>query len=209
MKAVMGSWAAALVLALTACSSEREHDGHGRQDHERHRHGAHDHEESASPVRDRPRIGESIADFSLKDNAGEDFRLETLRQTDQNKGKVAVLTFWCTTCVSCRHIERDFDRKAREYSQKDVLFLMVASNHTETREQVNDFLRKNQLSFPVLMDPDSKIADYFGATVTTTTAVIDAEGKLRYYGGLGKAENAIRDLMAGREVSVSETRPNG
>lgn len=32
--------------------------------------------------------------------------------------------------------------------------------------------------------------------------MIDAEGRLRYYGGFGGAEAAVRNLMDGEEVAV-------
>ena len=59
------------------------------------------------------------------------------------------------------------------------------------------------------MDPDSEYARYFGAKLTTTTAVVDAEGRLRYYGGFPKAEDAVGNLLAGEEVAVPETRGFG
>jgi hypothetical protein len=59
------------------------------------------------------------------------------------------------------------------------------------------------------MDPESEIARYLGAATTTTTAVVDADGRLRYYGSLAKAEDAVRNLMAGEEVALPETPPMG
>ena len=155
------------------------------------------------------RPGEEVRDFALTDNTGKAFRLETLRRSEESSGKIAVLTFWCTTCHSCRGVEREFDEKAREYAGAGVLFLAVASNLTESPQRVNQFLEKEGLSFRVLMDSESEVARYFGAKFTTTTAVIDAEGRLRYYGGFGAAEAAVRNLIAGEEVAVAESPGGG
>lgn len=86
---------------------------------------------------------------------------------------------------------------------------MVDSNYTDNAQRVNQFLEEKELSFRVLMDPESEIARYFGAKLTTTTAVIDAEGRLRYYGGFGGAEDAVRNLMAGEAVAVPESPGGG
>jgi hypothetical protein len=55
------------------------------------------------------------------------------------------------------------------------------------------------------MDSDSKVARYFGARFTTTSAVLDREGQLRYYGGFRGVEAAVRNLLAGEEVAVPES----
>jgi len=181
----------AFLLAMSCAAAMTQDHGHG------------------NPERQKL-LGTEIKDFSLTDSTGKAFQLSSLRRTEKNKGTMAVLTFWCTTCVSCREIEKDFNRRAREYKEKGALFLMVDSNAPETVEQVSGFLKKNELSFPVLMDSESEIARYFGATRTTTTAVIDAEGRLRYYGGYGNSVvNAVEDLLVGKGVAVPESQASG
>jgi len=181
---------AALVLVMS-CAAMAQDGGHG--DAER-----------------QQLLGKEIKDFLLKDSAAKSFQLSALRRTEKTQGTIAVLTFWCTTCVSCREIEKNFDKKSREYKEQGVLFLMVDSNAPETADQVNAFLRKNELGFTVLMDSESELARYFGATRTTTTAVIDADGRLRYYGGYGKrVSDALDDLLAGKDVAVPESQANG
>jgi len=155
------------------------------------------------------RLGDEVRDFTVTESTGKAFRLGTLRRSEESTGKIAVLTFWCTTCHSCRGIERGFDEKAKEYQREGVLFLAVDSNFTDNAQRVNRFLEEKKLSFPVLMDSESEIARYFGAKLTTTTAVIDADGRLRYYGGLAGAEVAVRNLMAGEEVAVPESPGGG
>ena len=86
---------------------------------------------------------------------------------------------------------------------------MVDSNYTDNAQRVNQFLEGKDLSFRVLMDPESEIARYFGATLTTTTAVIDARGRLRYYGDFRRSEDAVRSLMAGKDVAVPENPGGG
>lgn len=214
MKKLIGFGTAFLVLAMSGAAMAQDHGEHERQDHGDHKrqgHGEHErrgHGEQAAGSPKTP-VGTEVKDFALTDSTGKAFRLGTLRRTEKSKGTITVLTFWCTTCGSCRENEKDFDEKAKEYKEKGVQFLMVDSNFTDSAERVNRFLESNKLSFPVLMDSESEFARYLGATATTTTVVIDAEGRLRYYGGFGKAEDAVRNLLAGEDVAVPETRTMG
>jgi peroxiredoxin len=187
------TFVAALAL-LGLPTSAQEHHGPGR-------HGR------GEPRQER--LGQELQDFTLTDSAGTAFRLSELRRTAERSGKIVVLTFWCTTCHSCREVERGFDAKAREYAERGVTYLMVDSNVTDTAPRVREFLERNELSFRVLMDAGSAMARYFGATRTTTTAVIDADGRLRYYGGLPGAEAAVRNLLAGEQVAVPESPGGG
>lgn len=197
---------------------EKEHragedDAHARHGIEAGGHGGGNHEPGGGSHgagnQRQELLGEEVRDFAVTDNTGEAFRLGTLRRTEVSRGKIAVLTFWCTTCSSCRRIEKDFDERAKDYEAQGVLFLMVDSNYTDNAEHVNQFLEEKELGFRVLMDPESEIARYFGAKLTTTTAVIDAEGRIRYYGGFGGAEDAVRNLMAGEDVAVPESPGGG
>lgn len=152
----------------------------------------------------RPAIGKSVKNFALLDSNAKPFRI-----VETGEPQITVLTFWCSICGSCRIVEHAFDAKREQYRTKGVRYIMVASNEDETAAGVNEFLAENKLGFRVLMDTRSTLARYFGATLTTTTAVIDARGRLRYFGSLAKSEDAVRSLLAGQEVAVPETTPDG
>jgi len=205
MKSLIGLGTAFLLAMSGAVMAQ----GHGNDGHQGQDHGGGGRQCQGQTEPGKSRVGEEVKDFTFTDNSGKSIRLGSLRRTEESKGSIAVLTFWCTTCMSCRQMEKDFAKKAKEYKEKGVLFFMVASNSTESVESVNRFLERNELSFPVLMDANSELAWYFGATLTTTTAVIDMKGRLRYYGGFGKAEDAIRDLLADKDVAVPESRGSG
>jgi peroxiredoxin len=94
-----------------------------------------------------------------------------------------------------------------------------------TSKQAND-LTKSRDAAPaaVLLDPQSKIARAYGATVTPHMYIIDAAGTLVYKGGIdsipsadiadiAKAKQYVRvgldEVLAGKPVSDSSTRPYG
>ena len=166
----------------------------------------------AAWAQERPaatRLGEPVEDFAVTPSTGEAFRLQSLRRTAEEPGKIVVLTFWCTTCGSCRRIEREFEIEAKEYAGKGVEYFMVDSNGADGAEVVNRFLAEQDLDVRVLLDGSGEIARWFGARLTTTTAVIDPEGRLRYYGGFGGAEDAVKNLLEGQDVALPEKRGFG
>jgi len=185
--------------------------GHQHPPHGGHEHGHGDgrHGAPAAAEAATPGFGALVDDFRVVDHTGAPFRLGALRRGAGRSGEIVVLTFWCTTCMSCRGVERRFDELAGRHGQQGVRFLMVDSNHTDSVERIRAFRDQHALQFPVLVDADGAIARWFGAQLTTTTAVIDAGGRLRYYGSFANATAAVEDLLAGREVAKPETPPSG
>ncbi|MEO6711046.1 MAG: TlpA disulfide reductase family protein [Planctomycetota bacterium] len=194
-----------------AAASEGHHQSEPSMHQHDHQsgHASREMQDRQEPAGERPSLGMQVDLPVVKDNKGTEIRLETLRSNETRAGKIVVLTLWCTTCQSCRVIEHDFDEKAKEYEDKGVLFVMVASSYTDSPASVNQFQAKRELGFQVLMDPESEYARYFGTKLTTTTAVIDQQGRLRYFGGFPKAEDAVKNLLAGEAVAVPETRGFG
>src|SRR5205823_14576203 len=94
---------------------------------------------------------------------------------------VIVLSFWCSTCSSCRRVERYLDNLAKDY-QGQALVLALDANAGEVPENVRAFAKQHSLTLPILLNPDGRAADIFGTEVTTTTVVIDGDGVLRYCG---------------------------
>ena len=76
------------------------------------------------------------------------------------------------------------------------------------------FAKEKGLTVPIVLDPGGRTADRFGNDVTTTTVVIDGNGVLRYFGRFREgdrayAEEALKAVLAGKEVAVKTTAPEG
>ncbi|MBW3539602.1 MAG: TlpA family protein disulfide reductase [Planctomycetes bacterium] len=180
--------------------------------HEHHDHGAHRGHET------RPqgsvKIGGVVPDFSVRTLDGKSVKLSELQNDERltNAG-VVVLSFWCTTCHSCRDVEHLLARLSRDYRGRAAV-IALAANADETAESVDAFLKENGLELPVVLDPSGSTADLFGVNRTTTTVVIDGNGVLRYCGQLrhdggGSAEEALKSVLAGKEVAIKTTPHHG
>ncbi len=173
-----------------------------------------------------PDVGKPAPLFTAVDSNGKTWSLADL------KGKVVVLE---TTNHDCPYVRKHYSAKnmqiqQREAAAKGVVWLTTASNAAGeqgavTPAQANE-LTKSRDAAPaaVLIDPQSKIARAYGATVTPHMYIIDARGVLVYKGGIDsipssspsdipKARQYVRlaldEVLAGKPVAEASTRAYG
>src|SRR5262245_45613037 len=97
-------------------------------------------------------IGREVLDFSLEDLAGATRSLSA-ELTGQ---KAAVIVFWSCVCSHCLRYDEYLNTfRAR---QPGVALLTIASRQQETRDQLSSAARERRLSFPILVDPGSRLA---------------------------------------------------
>lgn len=213
---------ALLALGPSGCSN---HEHHAATDpdasnnraaksgkHDYHKHHTQQENESVAP--DVIKVGDHVPDFSVRTLDAKSLKLSELRK-DQKRTRsgVIVLSFWCSTCHSCRHVERLLAKLCQDYGGQ-VAILALDANANETAEDVAAFLKKKELELPVVLDPSGATADLFGVRRTTTTVVIDSNGVLRYCGQFrqkdgGAAEEAMQAVLAEKEVAVKTTPHKG
>jgi thiol-disulfide isomerase/thioredoxin len=159
-------------------------------------------------------VGKKVPDFAVRALDGTTLKLSDLQKEEERpKSKPVVLTFWCSTCGSCRRIEHALDKLAKDYKGQAVVVALDA-NAGETAERVAGFAKRQGLTMPIVLDGSGRTADMFGVDVTTTTVVIDRTGMLRYCGRFrdddqNRAEEALKAVLAGKEVAVKTTPPEG
>ena len=158
-------------------------------------------------------IGDKVPDFEVVID-GKTWKLSELQKDpDVTSDGTLVLTFWCSFCHSCRHVEHQLDKLAAEYRGKVGVMALDASAG-ETAAGVAAFAAEEGLTLPIAMSSGGAAADIFGTRVTTTTVVIDGDGILRYCGQFSDrdnnfAEDALQAVLAGEEVPVQKTRQKG
>ena len=160
-------------------------------------------------------VGEKVPDFAVRTLDGKAVKLSELRKDEKRTKKgVVVLSFWCSTCSSCRRVEQHLDKLARDYEGRAAVIALDA-NAGETAEKITAFAKEKGLTMPIVLDPDGRTADMFGTEVTTTTVVIDGDGVLRYCGRFREsdraayAEDALKAVLAGKVVAVKTTPHDG
>lgn len=92
-------------------------------------------------------------------------------------GQVTVIRFWADWCVFCKTELADIEAVWKDDRDKGLLVLAV--NAGQKRDSVAAFAGGLNLTYPVLIDEESKIARQYGVTGLPATFVIDRQGRLR------------------------------
>lgn len=92
-------------------------------------------------------------------------------------GRVTVLRFWADWCAYCKTELKDIEAVWKD--DKDKGLLVLAVNAGQKRETVADFIAAMGVTYPVLLDEESKIARQYAVTGLPATFVLDREGRLR------------------------------
>jgi peroxiredoxin len=104
--------------------------------------------------------------------------------TSSLRGKVVMVNFWATTCVTCVKEMPDMVDTYNKYKGQGLELVAVAMNYDPPNYVIN-FTETRKLPFTVALDSGGDIAKAFNdVTLTPTTFVIDKQGKIikRYVG---------------------------
>lgn len=118
-------------------------------------------------------VMETAPDFKISLFEGGDFQLSA------QKGKVVVINFFASWCVSCGEETPHIEKVSREYAPQTVSFLGIAVDDTEKKAKA--FLKKAGLTIPAGLDRTGKIKDAYGLYGMPTTFFIDKNGKISYF----------------------------
>jgi thiol-disulfide isomerase/thioredoxin len=89
-------------------------------------------------------------------------------------GQPVLVHFWATWCPICRAEQGSIDALAHDYPT-----ITVAMQSGDARS-VAQHLRDEGLKFPVINDPDGRIAAQWGVRAVPASFVVDAAGRIRF-----------------------------
>jgi len=164
-----------------------------------------------------PPIGSAAPDFTLTTLDGKSFSL-----TQAAKGhKAVVVMFVATKCPYSNAYNDRMRDMAALYEKQGILFVGINSNKTEPADEVSTHAKQHGFAFPLMKDPDNKVADLYDARHTPEIYVVDPQGKLVYHGRIDEnyedptkvtspdLKNALDQLLAGKPIAKAETKAFG
>lgn len=154
-------------------------------------------------------------DFTLKDYDGYTYTLSEVKDA-----KAVVIMFWSTECPNVQAYNGRIVKIVSDYSSKGITFWGINSNSTENKGQIKSHAKENSYNFPMLIDAKNIVADKFGATKTPEVYVLDKDRNILYHGRIDNnrdeskvtsndLKNALDEILAGKEVTVKETKAFG
>lgn len=166
-------------------------------------------------------IGDIASDFNLKNTAGKNISLKSFPDA---KGYVVVFT-----CNHCPYSVLYEDRLIAFHKKYEPLgYPVIAINPNDNPEYPEDSyemmkVRAKEKSFPFnyLFDEGQKIYPQYGASKTPHVFLLDGNKEVKYIGAIDDnardsdsvnekfLENAVQDLIAGKDPKVTTTKAIG
>lgn len=110
--------------------------------------------------------------FSLQTPSGETVQLPTYIGK-----KPILLVFWATWCPLCRSAVPRLNQINTAGKVQ-----IIAINVEESRNKVSSFMSKNNVTYPVVLDPDGKTTYAFHMPGVPGYVVVDTAGRIVYRG---------------------------
>ena len=169
-------------------------------------------------------IGDEATDFKLKDVNGKMVSL-----SDYKDAKGFIVIFTCNTCPYAVASEERMVALDQEFKSKGYPVIAINPNNPavqadDTYELMQEKAKEAGFTFPYLYDESQTIYAKYGATKTPHVYLLqkeDGKNVVKYIGAIDDnvrnasevkerfLANAVNELLAGKEISVKETKAIG
>ena len=126
----------------------------------------------ADPARFVPWTDATTPPLVLNDLAG------ALHSVDEYRGRVVLVNFWATWCEPCRDEMASMQKLRTRLADRP--FVVVLVNYGEARARVADFVRRESIAFPVLLDPNQDAVRAWRVRLLPSSFLIGPDGRVRY-----------------------------
>ena len=130
-----------------------------------------------------------------------DFRLEVLEGNEltlsEFLGQPVILLYWASWCGYCKEELSLVQSMYPDLEKQGIAVLAVNATDTDSLGDIDRYLETQELSFPILLDPDGQFNRDFGRLNSLpTTFFIDADGIIQAVVIGTMSESAWRDHIA-------------
>lgn len=118
---------------------------------------------------------------------------------------ISVFIFLSPDCPLCQSYTLTINQLNQKYRTKDVSFIGVIPGKSVSVADIKNYQRNYKLNTPVYRDPELKLTQYLGATITPEAFVLNQKGEIRYS---GRIDNWAYELGKKRTVITSHDLNN-
>ena len=94
------------------------------------------------------------------------------------RDKLLLINFWASWCGPCELEAPDLQSLSKKYSGLLEIYGVNATSYDKER-QAREFVEEQKLTFPILMDRESKATDMYKVSSFPTSLLVDSEGIVR------------------------------
>src|SRR5579871_6262149 len=176
------------------------------------------------PVSTGYQIGDTVSDFKLKNVDG---KMVSLSDYKQSKG--IILIFDCNTCPMSKAYNSRIIALNKKFASQGFPVVLINPNSAEvvaeeSFDEMKSHAKEHGYDFPYLYDDSQDVVKKFNPTNTPHVFLLNktANGlKVAYIGAIDNnardgskadkhyVEQAVNELLAGKEVTVTKTRAIG
>lgn len=164
-------------------------------------------------------IGRKVPTFVLPDTGG-----QLVSLADFADARLMVVVFIGTECPIGNAYIPDLVALQDRYQDDGVQVVGINANPADSPDEIAAHRKEFEIDFPVLIDQQQVALDLLGAMRTPDAYVLDRRRNIRYRGRIddrvgytfkrgesnrADLEEAVKDLLAGEEVEIAETRAMG
>ena len=160
-------------------------------------------------------------DVTMKDISNEDI---SMKDAKRKNGLLVMFT-----CNTCPYVMKNQDRTKAicKYALQNNIGVILLNSNEGDREEGNSlgamqqYAKNQNYEWYYVVDKNNEIADAFGASRTPENFLFDKNSKLVYHGAIDDnpadagnvarqhLKEAINDLLAGKDITVKESRSVG
>jgi peroxiredoxin len=111
-------------------------------------------------------------DFTLPDINGKKVSLSEFQD------QVVVMSFWATWCGPCKEEMPHLEKMYKEKKDQGFTVLSISTDDARSVSRVKPHIKKNQFTFPVLLDKESKVITQYNPNKTLPFTVVIAKGEI-------------------------------
>lgn len=95
----------------------------------------------------------------------------------RERGNVVFLNLWATWCGPCRYEIPELEKLHQEHGPQR--FKVVGVSVDEGGDQiVRDFVAEQKVSYPIVLDPQSRLSVILNTVILPTSVIVDRSGKV-------------------------------
>ena len=102
----------------------------------------------------------------------------TPRTLADYRGRIVLLNFWATWCEPCRDELASINKLQEQLAGKPFVVLLI--NYGEARARVADFVKRESIAFPILLDPNQDASKAWRVRVLPSSFLVGPDGRVRY-----------------------------
>jgi len=95
-----------------------------------------------------------------------------------HRDKLVVLNFWATWCQPCALEMPSLEALWRRYRDRGLIVVGVSVDRGAPKGLLEPYVRSLKLTFPILLDPDSKTSDRWRVTALPATFLVRPGGEV-------------------------------